>query len=156
MRSVLERSLLDRRTATTSHRVADPEAMMAVILRECIVLLVGVTVAFAAALFGNAGRDFAALVAAILFPIGFCLARAAMVKYPRGELSLLRRGALQLATGTAIVSLFLFEVGVAMFAGAADIPRGAWGVVVGFGVGYVFLFCIAHRLGLSPDHCGAG
>jgi len=137
---------------TTSKPLAVPKPMIAVIFRECIVLLVGVAVSFVASLFGNAGRDIGALAAAILFPIAFCLVRAAMVRYPQGKLPLLRRGGFQLAIGLAIISLFVFEVGVAMFAGAADIPLGAWGVVASFGAGYVLLLCVAYRLSYSPDY----
>ncbi len=125
--------------------------MIAVVFRECVVLLVGVAVSLLASLFGNAGRDFGALVAAILLPIAFCLIRAAMVRFPRAVLSLLRRGSYQITIGLALISLLVFEMGIAMLAGDADIPLGVWGVVAGFGAGYVSLFCLAHRIGRLSD-----
>lgn len=123
--------------------------MIAVFLRESTVLVIGVAVSFIASLFGDAGRDFGALAAAILIPIAFCLVRAAMIRFPREQLPPLRRGAFQTVTGAALVSLLVFEMGVAMFAGAADIPLVWWIVVAGFGVSYVLLSCVAHRVTYS-------
>ncbi len=125
--------------------------MIAVLCRECVFLLIGVGVSLLASLFGNAGRDFGALVAAILLPIGFCLIRAAVIRSPRAELSLFWWRSYQITIGLALVSLLIFEMGVAMFAGEADIPLGAWGVVAAFGVGYILLFGVAHRICRWPD-----
>jgi drug/metabolite transporter (DMT)-like permease len=125
--------------------------MIEVIFRECIVLLLGVAVSLVASLFGNAGRDFAALVAAVLIPIAFCLLRAATVRYPSKTLSVSRRTGFQLAIGLAFASLLVFEMGVAMFAGAADIPLVVWVVVGVFGICYVLLFAVAHLLRVGLD-----
>jgi hypothetical protein len=54
--------------------------------------------------------------------------------------------------GALAAALLVFEMGVAMFAGDAGIPFGAWAVVAGFGTSYVLLFCLAHRMGHSPGH----
>lgn len=125
--------------------------MTSVIFRECIVLLLGIAVSLVASLFGNAGRDFAALVAAVLIPIAFCLLRAATVRYPSKTLSVARRTGFQLAIGLAFASLLVFEMGVAMFAGAADIPLVVWVVVGAFGICYVLLFVVAHLLRVGLD-----
>ncbi len=130
--------------------------MIAVIFRECIVLLLGVAVSLLASLFGNAGRDFGALAAAILFPIAFCLIRAALVRYPSHTLPARRRTGFQLTLGLGLVSLLAFEMGLAMFAGVADIPLAVWAVVSAFGVGYVLLFAAAHHLRGSPDRMAVG
>jgi hypothetical protein len=130
--------------------------MIPVVFREFIVLLLGAAVSFFASLFGNAGRDFGALVAAVLLPIAFCLIRAALVRYPSQALSALRRACFQLALALGLVLLLVFEMGVAMFAGAADIPLGVWAVVSAFGIGYVLLFAAAHCLRGLPDRFAAG
>ena len=121
--------------------------MITVICRECVVLLIGVGVSLLASLFGNAGRDFGALAAAILLPIVFCLIRAIVVQFPRAKLSLFWRGSYQITIALALISLLIFEMGVAMFAGAGDIPVGAWSVVVGFGEnGAVYYHTTQHGL----------
>ena len=120
--------------------------MMAAFLRECVVLLIGVAVALVASLFGNAGRNFAALVGAMLLPIAFCLGRAALLRYPTVRLSRVRRFVWNLTTALSIIALLLFEMSVGMFAGANGIPIGAWAVVATFGATYLTLRCIADWL----------
>ena len=95
---------------------------------------------------GDAGRDVKALAAAILVPIAFCLVRAALTNLRFGNLSAFLRVAAQLSLGFALISLLIFEMGVAMFAGAADIPAGVWCVLLMFGVAYICLYVTAHRL----------
>jgi Ca2+/Na+ antiporter len=130
--------------------------MIAVVFRECVVLLLGIAVSLVASLFGNAGRDFGALVAAILFPIAFCLIRAALVRYPPHTLSALRRAGFHMTLSFALILLLAFEMGVAMFAGADDIPIAVWRVIGAFGIGYVVFFAVAHHLRGCPGRVAAG
>jgi len=123
----------------------------AIFIRECIVLVLAFGISLIASMFANAGRDIGALAAALLLPVGFCLVRAARVRYQRTELSTLRSVSHQIVLALAFISLLIFEAGVAMFAGDAGIPFGVWVVVGGFGVGYVLLFCFAHWIGQPPD-----
>lgn len=126
--------------------------MAFIALREIGVLLLGVAVAFAASLAGDAGRNFGALVVAILLPIAFCLVRAGLAKLPSENSSGLRHVAAQLSLGFALIALLVFEMGVAMFAGAQGIPAGVWVVLSVFGAGYVCLFVLAHTLSRRTGH----
>ena len=130
--------------------------MIGVIFRECIVLLLGIAVSFVASQFGNADQDFGALIAAILLPVVFCLIRAALVRYPSHTPSALRRTGFQFALALGLISLLVFEMGVAMFAGAADIPIAVWVVIGAFGIGYVVLLAVAHHLRGFPGRVAAG
>ena len=130
--------------------------MITLAIRETCVLLLGLTVSLVCSLFGNAGRDFGALVAAILVPIVFCLVRAGLADLPLEGLRASRRIFAQILFAVSLVSLLLFEMGVAMFAGAADIPAdipaGVWGVVAGFGVAYITLMVYANTCARpTPD-----
>ena len=118
-----------------------------VAVRETLVLLLGVAISLAASRFGNAGAGFPKLAVAILLPIAFCLARAKLVKLPtRRRTSPWRCFLSQLAFAAAFILLLLFEMGVALFAGSADIPVGFWVVLGCFGFGYIALFLVARSL----------
>ena len=118
--------------------------MIGLAIRETCVLLLGLAVSLVCSLFGNAGRDFGALVAAILVPIVFCLIRAGFADLSLDGLRSSRRLVAQIVFAVSLVSLLLFEMGVAMFAGAADIPVGVWFVVAGFGAAYIILMVSAN------------
>ena len=118
--------------------------MISLAIRETCVLLLGLAVSLVCSLFGNAGRDFSALVAAILIPIVFCLIRACLADLPLGGLRSSRRIVAQVLFAVSLVSLLVFEMGIAMLAGAADIPLGVWFVVAGFGIAYITLMVYAN------------
>ena len=105
--------------------------MASLMLRECCVLLLGVILAFMTSLFLNPARDAIALALAVLVPVGFCLGRTAFVRFPDAPISPLRRLGFQFAIAFALISLLLFEMGVAIFARAKDIPAFVWALVLG-------------------------
>jgi hypothetical protein len=126
--------------------------MIIVAIRETFVLMLGCLLSFIGSLMlGNANRDFTALASAILLPILFCLIRAALVKRPGSTLSGIRHVGYQLCLGFALVLLLLFEMSVGLFLGAADIPTVMWIIVAAFGMGYVFFFTVASRVGSTTD-----
>lgn len=126
--------------------------MIIVAIREIVVLLFGCVLALVGSLIvGNANRDFAALVTAIVIPIVFCLIRVTLVKRPDSALSGFRHFGYQLCLGFAFVLLLLFETLLGLFWGAADIPAVVWWIVGGFGMGYVLFSSVASRVGSTGD-----
>ena len=120
--------------------------MAIIAIRECFVLAIECAITWAAvALVGN-GRVPANPIAAMLLPIGFCLARAAMAGRPNPIHSQIRQTVRQLAIAVALIFLLLFEIAVGWFIGAKDIPPAVWCIVVGFGCIYVLMFCVAHHI----------
>lgn len=75
--------------------------------RECILILLGIGVAFVASLFSNAGRGSDVPVAAFLIPIAFFLIHVPLVQYPSHTLPALWRSGFQLAQGLGFLSLFV-------------------------------------------------
>jgi hypothetical protein len=119
--------------------------MTRTLVREALVLLVGVAVSGAAAIIlERVGRDLE-FVHGIVIPIAFCLVRAAFVSGCAQETTWGRRLAYQVFIAGALIALLLFEMGVGLFAGARDIPMTVWMVVAGFGGVYCVMICVAER-----------
>lgn len=118
-----------------------------IIVRETLILLLGGAVScLAGFLAGPAGKNASGLLLAILTPIGFCLARAAMVRLDTRRTPAWRQVAAQVVLAAALVALLLFELGVALAAGAPRVPP-LLGLVFGvLGLAYVLLFCGAWHL----------
>jgi len=96
---------------------------------------------------GNAGRNIVFLAAAVLVPIGFCVARAALLDGLPPTVPALRRIFAQLVTAAALVVLLVFEMGVAMLAGAAGIPADVWVFLGAVATAYVGLMISADVVG---------
>lgn len=119
--------------------------MITLTIRETCVLLVGLMLSLICSTFGNAIGDFGELAAFILVPIVFCLIRAGRLSnLPMRGLSVSCRIFAQIFFALALICLLLFEMGVAMSAGAENMSAGIRFLVAGFGFAYIFLMVLAN------------
>lgn len=127
-------------------------------LRECLVLCVGLAVAWLLRLIFDDGRPMpnqmpANPLLALFGSIGLCLVRAALVGERQSEVSNLRWTLYQIVIALALILLLVFEIGAGLFIGARGIPTVAWAILAGLGLGYVFFFCVAE--GILPARVSA-
>ncbi len=122
-------------------------AMSRVLIRETLVLALGILLAAIAALAFQGDRDGLHLLCAIVVPIFFCLGRAAFAPSPPRNAAAIRRFIHQVLVALALTMLFVFETVVGLFAGAKDIRVVVWTVVSDFAIVYVAIICITESMG---------
>jgi len=119
---------------------------MFVIARETFVLCLGTVIAAIAPpifrFFGNRLE----LLPGIVIPIVFCLGRLIFVPACPQGIGTLRQIAYSLLRAFALIMLFLFELGVGLFAGANDIPGFVWAIIGCFGVAYVMSIFVIEKM----------
>jgi hypothetical protein len=123
--------------------------MIRTIKRESMVLLMGLAIQGAIAVaFSNVVKDLD-LLHGIVAPIFVCVFRVAFFRAPAPAGSPRRWAVQQLLMAASLIVLMLFEMGTGLFMGAKGIPVGVWAVVLGCGLLYLALACVAEALNVT-------
>lgn len=119
---------------------------MFVILREILVLCLGVIVAVVAAIVCRLCGNKLELLSGIVVPICFCLGRVSLTSACPKNMCAVRQALYQILRAFALIMLLLFEMGMGLFIESKDIPVAVWAVIVGFGMVYVLSIYIAESM----------
>lgn len=130
--------------------------MFRIVAHECLYLTTAMMLSYwATLLVGNPSKSTLAMLVAFVIPVGICLIRLSYLKWPQPGTGWLRRQCYQLIMAFALISLLICDVAVGILANLPGIPLGVWIVISFLGLLYLFLFCLALRIGFgpfNPDH----
>ena len=124
---------------------------MPLLLRETLVLGLGVVVAALADIVFRLCGNRLELLPGIVVPICFCLVRLVFFPGCSANAGAIWQAVYQLMRAFGLIMLLLFEMGVGLFLGAKDIPGFVWGIIGGFGVAYVASVYIAESIQTSVE-----
>lgn len=121
--------------------------MLYVIVREGLVLLLGVVISLIVSLLTkNVAVDWK-MAAALLVPVGLCLIRACWTSIPHRSCTFFRYFLASIFVAGAIVILFLFEILVGVLTAQNNLPVGVWIIPATLAAAYIAAYTIAWWIG---------